>query len=244
MVIKSLVIFTIGLVFNCFPNRVLANENFLITTGGTGLELDIIKAVNYEIFDRLGQKVIIKEDVPSKRSLMQVNHGQSDADGLRIVGLEKIYQNLVRVSEPYMNVQFVGFSKNKNIQLDGWESLKHHKIGYINGWMMVEKNIQNINFSKDYMAVTKANQLFLMLDLDRIDIAIYQKMDGFISLKELGLTDIHLLEKPLVTIPLYLYVNKKHIQLVPQIANALKAIKKDGTYDQLIKDIHKSRNTP
>lgn len=243
MVTKSLFIFTIGLVFNCLPNQVLANENFLITTGGTGIELDIIKAVSYEIFDRLDQKVIIKEDVPSERSLIQVNHGQSDADGLRIAGLEKIYPNLIRVPEPYMSAQFVGFSKNKNIKLDGWESLKYHKIGYIKGWVMVEKNIQNINFSKDSIAVTQVNQLFLMLHLGRIDIAIYQKMDGFISLNELGLEGIHLLENSLITVPLYLYVNKKHIQLVPQISNALKTIKKNGTYDQLIKGIHKSRST-
>lgn len=244
MIIKNLVIFTIGLFFNYFSNPAIANENFLITTGGTGVELDIIKAVSYEIFARLGQKIIIQEDVPSKRSLVGVNSGQKDAEGLRIVGLEKKYSNLVRVPEPYMSVQFVGFSKNKNIQIDGWESLKQHKIGYIHGWLMIEKNIQNINFSKNPIAVIKADQLFGMLHLGRIDIAIYQRMDAFINLKEMRLTDIHLLEKPLVTTPLYLYVNKKHTRLVPKIVKALKTMKKDGTYDQLIKDIQQSKNRP
>jgi len=46
--------------------------------------------------------------------------------------------------------------------------------------------------------------------------------------------NIHLLAPPLRTENIYIYLNKKHLPLVSQLAKALKQMKEEGRYQQII----------
>lgn len=232
---RYIILLGFGAALACFPLQ--AKADFVISTGAPPIELKVIRLINQEIFDRLGKKVTIQEGVPSERSLNQVNSGIADGDGLRIPGLEKEYPNLVMVPEPYMSVQFIGFSKNPATRLNGWESLMPFRIGYLTGWKVIEQNIKDIAFTFKPTPVTFEKQLFLMLDADRLDIAIHQRVDGLKIMKEMGLSGMHPLEEPLSVINLYLYVHKKHTDFIPQMVEVLKGMKADGAYDRLMKEV-------
>jgi len=50
------------------------------------------------------------------------------------------------------------------------------------------------------------------------------------------LEDIYHLEPPLASREMYLYLNKKHEHLVEKVAEALRSMKEDGRYDQIVKE--------
>jgi polar amino acid transport system substrate-binding protein len=76
--------------------------------------------------------------------------------------------------------------------------------------------------------------MFRMLDSGRIDLALYTRADGIALIRSLGLSSIAPLSPPLKDVDMYLYLNKKHEALVPQIAQALREMKADGTYNKIM----------
>lgn len=171
--------------------------------------------------------------LPAERALINVNGGIDDGELIRIAGLEKAYPNLVRVPEKMMDMDFVAFTKHVEIQTDGWQALKPFSIGIIKGWKILENNIP------DEAALTlaeDAEQLFRLLEKDRVDLVLYSCWMGLARVKRQKLGGVRVLTPPLVTKEMFMYLHKKHKPLVPKIAAALRAIKAEGTYQRLFQE--------
>jgi len=184
-----------------------------------------------EAFQRIGLRAEIVFN-PTERSLVDVNAGLVDAELNRIEGMEKHFPNLVRVPEPNMIMHFVAFAK-KSYPIDGWKSIEPLYIGIVRGWKILEKNTEG--FPHVTFAPTET-ELFNMLQKDRIDVALYAKLTGYEQLNLRGFTEIRHLEPPLASRPMFLYLNKKHADLTGPLADALRAMKADGTYDRIVKE--------
>ena len=52
-------------------------------------------------------------------------------------------------------------------------------------------------------------------------------------IERLGLQSIRVLEPPLATREMFLYLNKKHLPLIPALTKQLRSMKDDGTYDRI-----------
>lgn len=209
-------------------------QDFTILSSSTGVELAVLKEVSREVFRRIDLPVTVTE-TPAERALIDANAGIGDADGLRVELGAKDYPNLIRVPEQFMVNEFVGFSKDPAVRLDGWESTRNHRIGYIIGWKSVEYNIVNIAYTTKPSAVASGEQLFRMLDSGKIDLAIFAKADGVKILATMPLGGIVPVEKPLAVKPMYLYVHSRHAALVPRLDAALHQMKSDGSYDALLR---------
>ena len=170
---------------------------------------------------------------PAERGLRNANEGIEDGELTRIKGIDKTYTNLVRVPEKVIDWDFVAFSKNPHVKINGWQSLKPYNIGLIRGWKILEANTAGFPYRQ---TVRDADVLFNMLDKDRIDIALFSRWLGLAILKEKKMQGIHVLEPPLASREMYIYLNKKHSQLVPKISDALKQIKQSGEYADLFKE--------
>ena len=79
-------------------------------------------------------------------------------------------------------------------------------------------------------------QLFRLLTLDRIEIALYPRWMGLAIIREQSLHDIYVLEPPLASREIFIYLNKRHTMLVPKIAEALRSLKDDGFYDKVYRE--------
>lgn len=203
-------------------------RNLLSNTEGTG----ILDRILVEAFSRIG---ITAEIVytPTERSLYDVNAGVLDGEINRIAGMEKRYPNLRRVPEPNMTMEFVAFAKTP-LEIDGWESLRQLDIGLVRGWKILEEHTEGFPY------VTKVPTevgLFTMLDKGRLDAALYSRLTGLRALEELGMEGVRCLEPPLASRKMYLYVYKDHQALTDEIAEALRALKADGTYDRIVEDV-------
>lgn len=202
-------------------------KSLFSTPEQTGMLDRIVK----EAFYRIGIKAEIVFN-PTGRSSEDVNEGFADVEINRIEGMEEYYPNLVRIPEPNMVMNFVAFTR-QDFKIEGWDSIKGLYIGIVSGWKILEENTANF---PHVVLVPTETELFNMLDKERVDIALYCSLAGYEQLMLLGLKDIHHLEPPLASRNMYLYLNKKHQDLAEQVAQSLRSMKEDGTYEQIVKE--------
>ncbi|MDH3760955.1 MAG: transporter substrate-binding domain-containing protein [Gammaproteobacteria bacterium] len=208
-----------------------ASENSFTVTTSVGAPLyfedgsGLYNLLVEEIFKRLNIEVKLVW-LPSRRSLVSTNDGVDDGNIARTSAVEKKFPNLVRVPEKVFDFEFMAYSRDPSITLSDWKSLNPYVVGIINGWQIVERNVAGAKL------VTRANdyeQLFNLLDKGRVEVAILDRAMGSWKLKQLGL-DIFPIDPPIIKLPMFIYLNKKHESLVPGFARVLKDMKRDGTF--------------
>ncbi len=195
---------------------------------GTGM-MDLITK---EVFVRMGVKVEIIL-VASTHALAKANKGLYDGDIMRVGGASQNYPNLIQVPETIYDFDFVAFSKNLNIPMTGWEGLKPYRVAVPAGWVETDNYVSEEN-TKTLERLGSTFRLFNTLMKEETDLIIYERLMGYELVKELGLSAIHVLEPPLSSKKMYLYLHKKHKGLVPRAAEATRAMKQDGTFQKIV----------
>ncbi len=217
----------------CASSQVFAEERVLVlndanepplTTANHDGYLDMIAN---EAFRRVGYALKL-DKMPAERALINANEGLVDGELTRIAGLEALYPNLIRVSEKFTDWEFMAFSKNRSVP-STWEAMRSRAVGHIRGWKIYE---QNLDGAEHVTAVEDSAQLFRMLELDRIEVALYEHWLGLALLKQQGLRDVYPITPPLVTREMFIYLNKRHAPLAPKLAEALRALKREGFYQR------------
>jgi polar amino acid transport system substrate-binding protein len=184
-----------------------------------------------EVFRRVGQPVQIMH-LPTERSISNANLGLTDGEFPRISGLDRLYPDLLRVPEKIDDFDFVAFTWRSDIQLENWASCKPYNVAIVRGWKLLESNLTDV---KSLVKVRNQEVLFSFLAKHRTDIAVYSRFEGEEMIERLGLQAVRALEPPLATRDMFLYLNKKHHRLIPELAKQLLSMKKDGTYDRIRK---------
>lgn len=183
-----------------------------------------------EIFRRLGHGVKIVLMNANVRTLINVNKGIDDGNLVRIKGMEKTFENMRWVPEHMTFFEFVVFTKDPAIRIEKWEDLAPYNVAFIRGWKILERKItraQSINLVKD------SGQLFDLLKNDRAEIVIFGPVRGRYILEKKGIEGVRVLSPPLAGPKVYLYLNKKHESIIPEVAATLRAMKADGTYRRI-----------
>ncbi|MDP3700399.1 MAG: transporter substrate-binding domain-containing protein [Hylemonella sp.] len=164
-----------------------------------------------------------------ERQLANADAGIEDGMGARVAGLEKQYPNLVRVPEELVTFDFVAFSIRHRFPTANWESLSPYAVSYIIGWKAFEANVSGV---KELALASNVDQLFTLLEMGRTDVVLYERLHGLIKAREKGLI-VQTMEPPLLRSKLYIYVHRKHAALAPRLAEALRRLKQDGTYQRI-----------
>ena len=97
--------------------------------------------------------------------------------------------------------------------------MKHAEIG-----LKDHKNIVDVN---------RTEQLFRMLELNRIDIAISSGVNGLSFIDKFDLQSVHLLEPALQRHDLYHYLHEKNKHYVLILDKTIRAMKENGELDAL-----------
>lgn len=114
-----------------------------------------------------------------------------------------------------------------------FNSIRRHSVGLIRGWKIYERNMAG---AKHATTVDDPEQLFRLLEHDRIEVALYVRWMGLALIQKQQLRGIHLLEPPLASRPMYIYLNKRHADRVPRLAQALRALKREGFYQRAYRE--------
>jgi polar amino acid transport system substrate-binding protein len=177
----------------------------------------------------LGVRIVT---LPAERALLLSNSGASDGELNRTPTVEKFYPNLVRVPEKLGEMQFVIFSKDGSI-LGNLEAVRGRPVGFIRGWKIFEQATAG---NTDAIAAEDADQMFRLLQLDRIDAALYERYMGRAYLKAHAVNDVRDLDPPLRVLEGFIFLHKRHAGKVPAIAAALRAMKRDGSYQRAYRE--------
>jgi polar amino acid transport system substrate-binding protein len=184
-----------------------------------------------EAFRRAGAELRLVK-LPAERGLLNANAGVEDGDLTRIAGLEKQYPNLLRVPEKLMDWEFAAFSNNAAI-VPKWPVLQRHAVGYIKGWKIYE---QHLAAAERVVTADDPTQLFRLLELNRIEVALYERWLGLALARQLGLKKVQPLTPSLATREMYIYLHRRHAVVVPKLAEALRAVKREGLYARLYRE--------
>ena len=202
---------SVVLIITTFQNT-LATETLVFTGIKGAVNSEIGMDVLRKAYSKLGIKIKYRP-LPGERALRVANSGKVDGEVFRIANVQKRYKNLIQVPTQINTLPAVAYTKNKEIKIDGWASLKPYRIGIQVGIKFAERGTRAMNPTR----VDTNEQLFKMLDSGRIDIAIAAQTNGLKAIKKIKAKQIYSLAPPIDEFPLYHYLHKKNSHLVKKL---------------------------
>lgn len=191
---------------------------------------NIIDILTRDVLNRIGYDVKINV-LPLERALNNLNQGMDD--GMILCRSNKLdsYPNLRQVPEKIIDLQVTAFTGSGNLNIRNWSDLNNHNVGILSGIKPIE---QSLSGHVRLVKVKEPAQLFQLLKDKRVDYAIFTYWNGMEYVHSLGLQSrVKAIDQPLETYPMYMYVNKKHEALIPQLVQSLRTIKEEGRYQQM-----------
>lgn len=210
------------------PSLVLNTSND--PPNSTDAKDGICDLVIKEAFRRLEIELTIVR-LPSERALINANDGVDDGNFARVGGLSETYPNLIQVPEPITRFEFVVITAGKHFSIANWSSLAPYNVAIVTGWKILE---QNITDTKSLTRVDNRHILLNLLKAGRVDCIVYDRQQALAAAKEESFSDLTILQPPLTVKDMYPYLHKKHQELVPRLAETIRGIKNDGTYDDIV----------
>ncbi len=202
-------------------------RSYTVNTGFTPPVSDIYRLILEDAFARMGEQLDFRE-VFGEQAIKLVSEGVDDGECCRIWEMDSMYPHLLRIPVPVINVDFVAFVKDVDIQVENWNSLKPFEVGVVNGWKILVQGLQAHPPRKLYILETP-DSLFGMLARDRIQVATIDRLVGYQKIRDLGLEGIRVAEPPLVSRPLYFFLHEKNRHLAPKLEKTLRAMEQDGS---------------
>jgi len=193
----------------------------------SGIEGSVNSEISMQVLEKAYAKLGLQiqyRPLPGERALRASNSGAVDGEVFRIANIQKRYKNLIPVPTPINSLQALAFTKDKDIVLQDWQSLKRYRIGIQGGIKFAERTTKGMN----PVVVDTNKQLFRMLDSGRIDVLIAAESNGLKTLADLRMKGIHALPPLIQPYPLYHYLHKKHAGLVERLDAVLQSMQASG----------------
>ncbi|MDH5330645.1 MAG: transporter substrate-binding domain-containing protein [Aquincola sp.] len=175
--------------------------------------------------------------LPHERALANANAGIEDGDLFRAAGFERDYPNLVQVPQPLMDQDFVGLTRRADIHVRGWDDLSDLSVAFVIGNKIIERGLAG---HRDLTTVRTNELLIGLLAAGRADVVIINRWVGLHVARRAGVT-VRTLEPPLIRVPMFMYLHRRHDALVKPLAAALDQMHRDGTWlrlhDQFLKPL-------
>jgi len=187
---------------------------------------EIMKA----IYAKLGITVTFN-DVEAARALELSSSGAIDGEIQRIDAVAEQYPTLIRIETPVNYIEPSAFTHTLTFKVDGWASIADYDVGIVRGVGSSERGTKGM---RSVQTATSLENLILMLDHDRFQVMVTDRISGAVTLQKMGLTDrIRALSPPLQHIDLYHYLNQKHRVLAGRVSAVIAAMVASGELAKL-----------
>ncbi len=189
-----------------------------------------------ELFKRLEIKIEIR-NYPALRASYMLERGEVDCEAVRSFEYGDFVQNAVRIDEALFYHKVAIYSLNPERYFENYEDLKNHNysIGYRRGLKKIEKDVKNIYHSGMRLEIfDSVDQGLKMLQNERMDLYIEINSQVTRLLKEEKYKNYKIyFNGNIDKNSMHLYVNKKHLNLVPEINKTIKSMKKDNFFKKI-----------
>jgi polar amino acid transport system substrate-binding protein len=113
----------------------------------------------------------------------------------------------------------------------GWTVVHGRHIAYVRGWKFVEGAAAR---AAGRVPVRTLEQALRLVERGRVDVAVGARQPGEALLRARRIDGVRVLEPPILRIPVFLYLHRRHAALVDPLARALRALKADGTHGRML----------
>jgi len=217
-------------------------KEVVLADSGDSLLNGVAQEVGTRVFGKYN--IIFKlRTYPKARALATANSGKADGDAYRIYDLQKItggkFPNLIRVDAPYISIYWTAFvgDKNKDIKVTGWKDLANYRVAGIRGNKRMEARMNEFVPKENSTITNNYKNAFRMLLHGRVGVVVGKPAVGVNYLKKYK--SLHMIGKFEVQ-DIYMYLHKKHKQLIPKIEFELREMKKSGellNIEKMVRDI-------
>lgn len=180
------------------------------------------------LFKRVGVEFQLTA-LPAERALMNVNAGLDDGDIARTAIAGNGYPNLIRVPESVVTYDFIAYARDPAIRIRSWADLKPYSVAYPSGWKIFDANVKN---AREITVTPTIHELFPLLQKGRTDVVLLSRWVGQWLTVQDGYS-FKPMEPPLARLEMFMHLNNKHATLVPKLAQALRDMKADGSYQNI-----------
>lgn len=227
--IRALICCGMGLMFcPCHAGPVMTISTLIDPDPATIVATKILT----QAYAKMGMTLKI-EGMPGERSLVSANTGATDGELYRKADIEKLYPNLRMVPVPLMRYEIVAFCRCTPFAVNGWESLKPYRIGFVKGIKIIEQNTVGMQVEP----VRTLKQAFLKLELGRTDIVLANRVSGNAELRSQHLNGVIVLQPALASFQVYHYLSRNHEELVPKLTEILRQMEKEGKLERIQRDV-------
>ena len=134
---------------------------------------------------------------------------------------------------PFMSIHWTAFVGDKGIKVTQWKDLVNYRVAVIRGNKTMEARMVEFVPKENWTVVDTYKQAFKMLLLDRVEVVVGKPIVGVDYLKKHN--NLHMTGK-FEFQDLYIYLHKKHKQLIPKIEFELREMKKTGALQNIGKN--------
>ena len=115
------------------------------------------------------------------------------------------------VPVPLFVAEQVVITKNLLLEVKDFSSLKPYRVGIRKGIKSLEKNTIGLNVDISY----SSEILLKKIDTGRVDVGILDRAVYRVALQKSGLTELTVLEPPIMVIPVYHYLHSSTDNPIP-----------------------------
>ena len=228
-ILSNVLVFLFLIKLSCYSTFVAAEQLVFSSVNEAYFTVGQCSSIIKHAYSSLGHELRI-DLYPAKRALIMADAGRNDGELCRVATLEN-YDNLIRIDPPLLMLTITAFvRKNWTNKLE-IDSLSKYNLGVLRGVVYTEKLTRGMSRSVH----NNLDTLFRLLSGNRLDIVLAMKGDGIRYIRKNGLEgSIMALELPLAEVPIHHYLHKKHINIVPQITEALRELYDSGKHRQIM----------
>jgi len=163
------------------------------------------------------------QSLSSVRGMVLVNNGELDGAIGRSMVAARDYPNLVPVPEAIYLYTPTAYSYKRFDVSNGWKSLRGHTLCIRRGYNITEQRTAGMPRQR----LDNDASLLRMLKAGGCDVAVMGRSNKEVQAMQERDADLLQLLPPLEEVPLYLFLNKRHADLIPRLAEALKQLKRE-----------------
>jgi len=195
------------------------------------LEQVIASKILLQIYKRAGLDAHVQA-LPAARSNATLLDGLLDGEVARVQTYLDKNPTLVKVTPAYYHLTTTAFARSgSGISVKTKSDLARFRVGYLRGIAHAEsisKGLEKLDVIGTY------EQMYKMLEHNRIDIAIDADVNGQTRAKDMGYSDIVAVGS-LATLELFHILHPSQSSLAPKIGSTIDAMKKSGELERLVR---------
>ena len=177
---------------------------------------------------------------PSKRCSVMADSGKVDGEPQRVRSYNTRFKNMIRVDEPIFINRTIAFSKNKQLKIEGLESLAQEKlrVDYLMGSVWSRENLSRV-LPADYLTAIKTSpQSLKRIMYGRVDIFVALEAPTLELLDRKEYRDSGIIPAGIIgqneSFP---FIHNSHIDLAPKLAETLQKMKASGEYQRILREV-------